>query len=204
MGSFVLFAWLFVGLPIAYLVYSHRWRKEHDARLVRAEQELAVLRRQLTGVARDRVARNAPAPPPAREGRGWRAVWLAGGGLLAVVVRKLFFFDLSQLSGLGRVVAFLAVGLMLLALGYFSPRRRRARRSARRPESAGGRRTGCRVPGRRRGPRAYRGRAAGGPRCNSPSWRASAMPGGREISDRGRTPAVGRRGYRRTRAMFQP
>ena len=53
--------------------------------------------------------------------RGMRTVWLVGGALLAAVVLKLFFFDLSQLAGIGRVLAFLVVGVMLLALGYFSP-----------------------------------------------------------------------------------
>ena len=52
---------------------------------------------------------------------GLRALWLAGGALLGVVVVKLFFFDLAALAGLERIVAFLGVGLMLLAIGYFSP-----------------------------------------------------------------------------------
>lgn len=53
--------------------------------------------------------------------QGLRALWLAGGALLGVVVVKLFFFDLAALAGLERIVAFLGVGLMLLAIGYFSP-----------------------------------------------------------------------------------
>ncbi|HWJ06706.1 MAG TPA: DUF2339 domain-containing protein [Steroidobacteraceae bacterium] len=53
--------------------------------------------------------------------KGFRALWLAGGALLGVVVVKLFFFDLAALAGLERIVAFLGVGLMLLAIGYFSP-----------------------------------------------------------------------------------
>lgn len=53
--------------------------------------------------------------------KGLRVLWLAGGALLGVAVIKLFFFDLAALAGLERIVAFLGVGLMLLAIGYFSP-----------------------------------------------------------------------------------
>lgn len=53
--------------------------------------------------------------------RAQRLAWLAGALLLGVVVLKLFLFDLSQLRGLGRIVAFLGVGVLLLAIGYFSP-----------------------------------------------------------------------------------
>ncbi len=42
-------------------------------------------------------------------------------GLLAVVVVKLFTVDLSQLSTLARIGTFLAVGGLLLVLGYVSP-----------------------------------------------------------------------------------
>jgi len=38
-----------------------------------------------------------------------------------VVVGKLFLIDLGALSGLSRVVAFLGVGVLLLAIGYLSP-----------------------------------------------------------------------------------
>jgi uncharacterized membrane protein len=53
--------------------------------------------------------------------RASRARWLTGAALLAVVVVKLFVVDLATLSGLQRVVAFLGVGAMLLAIGYFAP-----------------------------------------------------------------------------------
>jgi uncharacterized membrane protein len=53
--------------------------------------------------------------------RASRARWLTGAALLAVVVVKLFVVDLATLSGLQRVVAFLGVGAMLLAVGYFAP-----------------------------------------------------------------------------------
>jgi uncharacterized membrane protein len=55
----------------------------------------------------------------ARGGR--RVLWLTGAGLLGVVVVKLFFFDLGNLRGLERIVAFLVVGLLLLGVGYFAP-----------------------------------------------------------------------------------
>jgi uncharacterized membrane protein len=50
-----------------------------------------------------------------------RPVWIAGAFLLAVVVLKLFMFDLSRLAGIERIVSFLAVGALLLAIGWFSP-----------------------------------------------------------------------------------
>ena len=53
--------------------------------------------------------------------RGLRPLWMVGAGLLAVVVGKLFLVDLNALSGLSRVVAFLGVGVLLLAIGYLSP-----------------------------------------------------------------------------------
>ncbi|MCC7115189.1 MAG: DUF2339 domain-containing protein [Burkholderiales bacterium] len=52
---------------------------------------------------------------------GARGRWIAGAGLLALVVLKLFIVDLAALSGLPRVVAFLGAGAMLLAVGYFAP-----------------------------------------------------------------------------------
>ncbi|MEO8485169.1 MAG: DUF2339 domain-containing protein [Betaproteobacteria bacterium] len=53
--------------------------------------------------------------------RRLRALWLTGAALLAAVVVKLFVVDLSALSGLPRIAAFLGVGAMLLAIGYFAP-----------------------------------------------------------------------------------
>jgi len=53
--------------------------------------------------------------------RALRPLWMVGAGLLAVVVGKLFLVDLGALSGLPRVVAFLGVGVLLLAIGWLSP-----------------------------------------------------------------------------------
>jgi uncharacterized membrane protein len=46
---------------------------------------------------------------------------MTGAALMAVVTLKLFFVDLSNAGGIERVVSFLAVGLLLLLIGYFSP-----------------------------------------------------------------------------------
>ena len=53
--------------------------------------------------------------------RGGRSIWMASAALLAVVVLKLFVVDLAQLSTITRIATFLAVGLLLLVLGYLSP-----------------------------------------------------------------------------------
>jgi uncharacterized membrane protein len=50
-----------------------------------------------------------------------RRVWIAGAALLAVVVAKLFFVDLSSIGTLERIVSFLGVGLLMLVIGYVSP-----------------------------------------------------------------------------------
>ncbi|MCX7893698.1 MAG: DUF2339 domain-containing protein [Burkholderiales bacterium] len=52
---------------------------------------------------------------------GLRPLWLAGAGLMAVVVAKLFLFDLANIGGVERIVSFIAVGLLMLVIGYFSP-----------------------------------------------------------------------------------
>jgi uncharacterized membrane protein len=53
--------------------------------------------------------------------RGMRVVWLCGAGLLGVVVAKLFLVDLSSIGSIERIVSFVAVGLLMLVIGYFSP-----------------------------------------------------------------------------------
>jgi uncharacterized membrane protein len=50
-----------------------------------------------------------------------RGVWLAGAGLMGVVVIKLFVVDLGNTDTLARVVSFLGVGVLLLVVGYFAP-----------------------------------------------------------------------------------
>jgi len=41
--------------------------------------------------------------------------------LLAVVVVKLFAVDLSRIGSVERIVSFIGVGLLLLAIGYLAP-----------------------------------------------------------------------------------
>lgn len=50
-----------------------------------------------------------------------REVWLIGAALIAVVVAKLFFVELSNRGGLARIVSFMGVGGLLLVVGYFAP-----------------------------------------------------------------------------------
>jgi uncharacterized membrane protein len=50
-----------------------------------------------------------------------RAPWFAGAGLLAVVVIKLFLVDLSGSGTVSRIVSFLAVGGLMLVVGFFTP-----------------------------------------------------------------------------------
>jgi len=53
--------------------------------------------------------------------RGWRARWIAAATLLGVTVVKLFGVDLSKLSTGAKIGTFLAVGALLLVVGYLSP-----------------------------------------------------------------------------------
>lgn len=50
-----------------------------------------------------------------------RRVWMVGAALLGVVVVKLFVVDLASLSSLMRIVSFMAVGLLMLVIGYVAP-----------------------------------------------------------------------------------
>jgi uncharacterized membrane protein len=50
-----------------------------------------------------------------------RAAWLAGAGLLVIVVIKLFFVDLSSIGSIPRIISFLGVGVLMSVIGYFSP-----------------------------------------------------------------------------------
>jgi uncharacterized membrane protein len=50
-----------------------------------------------------------------------RAAWLAGAAILALVVAKLFLVDLDGSGSMERIVSFLGVGLLMLAIGYLAP-----------------------------------------------------------------------------------
>ncbi len=50
-----------------------------------------------------------------------RPVWVAGASFMAVVVVKLFLIDFRNQETAGRVVSFIAVGILLLIVGYLAP-----------------------------------------------------------------------------------
>ena len=50
-----------------------------------------------------------------------RPLWFVGAALMAVVVFKLFIVDLSRIGSVERIVSFIAVGLLMLVIGYFAP-----------------------------------------------------------------------------------
>jgi uncharacterized membrane protein len=53
--------------------------------------------------------------------RGLRVLWFTGAALLGAVVVKLFLIDLSRSDTMERIVSFIAVGILMLMIGYFSP-----------------------------------------------------------------------------------
>jgi len=53
--------------------------------------------------------------------RSIRRSWRTGAGVLAVVVAKLLFVDLSGAGTVGRIVAFIGVGLAMLLVGWIAP-----------------------------------------------------------------------------------
>lgn len=53
--------------------------------------------------------------------RDFRQGWIAGAGLLAIIVGKLFLVDLSGSGTIARIVSFVAVGILMLIIGYFFP-----------------------------------------------------------------------------------
>jgi uncharacterized membrane protein len=50
-----------------------------------------------------------------------RPMWIAGAILIAVVLVKMIFVDLGASGTVERIVSFLVVGGLLVAMGYFSP-----------------------------------------------------------------------------------
>jgi uncharacterized membrane protein len=53
--------------------------------------------------------------------RGARLPWAAGAALLAAVVLKLVFVDLSGSGTVTRIVSFIGVGVLMLVIGYVAP-----------------------------------------------------------------------------------
>jgi uncharacterized membrane protein len=50
-----------------------------------------------------------------------RWIWFSGAGLMAAVVVKLFIIDLAKVGGVERIVSFIAVGILMLIIGYVAP-----------------------------------------------------------------------------------
>ncbi len=53
--------------------------------------------------------------------RNQRQLWMIGAALIGLVAAKLFLVDLAGTGTLARIIAFLAVGVLMLIIGYFSP-----------------------------------------------------------------------------------
>ncbi len=53
--------------------------------------------------------------------RAQRPLWMLGAGLLGLTLAKLFLIDLSNAGGTERIVAFTAVGILMLVVGYLAP-----------------------------------------------------------------------------------
>ncbi len=50
-----------------------------------------------------------------------RSLWMLGAGLLGLTLAKLFLIDLSNAGGAERIVVFIVVGVLMLAVGYLAP-----------------------------------------------------------------------------------
>jgi uncharacterized membrane protein len=53
--------------------------------------------------------------------RARRGIWLAGAALMGIVVVKLFVVELSHVGAVERIVSFIVVGVLMLAIGYAAP-----------------------------------------------------------------------------------
>lgn len=53
--------------------------------------------------------------------RGERMWWMAGAGLMGLVVAKIFLLDMAQRGSVERIVSFIGAGMLLLVMGYFAP-----------------------------------------------------------------------------------
>ncbi|MBC7438021.1 MAG: DUF2339 domain-containing protein [Bdellovibrionales bacterium] len=69
--------------------------------------------------------------------RAARTLWMLGAGLLGFTVLKLFIIDLSNRGGSERIFVFIAVGLLMLVVGYFAPLPPATTRPAGRAENEG-------------------------------------------------------------------
>lgn len=113
--------WIFLG-SLAFLwinvvllrAMHHWWGVPYEVvamfRSVPVQMAVSVLW-AVTGVSLLLVARR----------RASRGVWVAGAVILAAVVAKLFLVDLAARGTVERIVSFLAVGGLLVGIGWFSP-----------------------------------------------------------------------------------
>jgi uncharacterized membrane protein len=53
--------------------------------------------------------------------RAHRGFWIAGAALMGLVVVKLFLVELGSTGTVARIVSFIAIGALLLVLGYVAP-----------------------------------------------------------------------------------
>ncbi|MGH6629454.1 MAG: DUF2339 domain-containing protein, partial [Burkholderiales bacterium] len=68
-----------------------------------------------------------------------RALWLTGAGFMVLVVLKLFLVDLGNSGTIERIISFIGIGILLLAVGYFAPAPpRRTHESASHDSTLGG------------------------------------------------------------------
>jgi len=50
-----------------------------------------------------------------------RPIWFAGAALLATLIAKLFFVDLSSVGSIERIISFVGVGVFMLVISYYAP-----------------------------------------------------------------------------------
>jgi uncharacterized membrane protein len=53
--------------------------------------------------------------------RAHRGLWMTGAALMGVVVAKLFLVELGNTGTVARIVSFIAIGALLLVVGYLAP-----------------------------------------------------------------------------------
>lgn len=59
-----------------------------------------------------------------------RTMWIAGAGLLGILIVKLFLVDLGKIGAVARIVSFLVAGVLILVIGYLAPAPPRSAKSA--------------------------------------------------------------------------
>lgn len=53
--------------------------------------------------------------------QAWRYIWVLGIAVLAIVIAKLIFLDLSHSHTITRIISFIGSGVIMLVIGYFAP-----------------------------------------------------------------------------------